>query len=114
VGDIGTKGVPRADRERLLLSAAIEEFGRRGYAGASLTRIASTAGVSKAMVYHLFDSKEAVALAAVEHLGAGLVKAVADVPPILSSTAVWSPIPQTTEIGREEAIFRRANHWVPA
>ena len=37
-----------------------------------------------------------------------------DVPPILSSTAVWSPIPQTTEIGREEAIFRRANHWVPA
>ncbi len=47
----------------------------------------------------------------------GLVPAqlyACDVPPILSSTAVWSPIPQTTEIGREEAIFRRANHWVPA
>lgn len=78
MGDIGTKGVPRADRERQLLSAAIEEFGRRGYAGASLARIASAAGVSKAMVYHVFESKEAVALAAVEHLGAGLVTAVAD------------------------------------
>ncbi|HNV13626.1 MAG TPA: helix-turn-helix domain-containing protein [Dermatophilaceae bacterium] len=97
MGDIGTKGVPRADRERLLLSAAIEEFGRRGYAGASLTRIASTAGVSKAMVYHLFDSKEAVALAAVEHLGAGLVKAVAD--------AQVSAIPARRALDTLTAIF---------
>ena len=37
-----------------------------------------------------------------------------DVPPILSSTVIWSPIPQTKEIGREEAFFRRADHWLPA
>ncbi|HEX7731535.1 MAG TPA: transposase, partial [Rhodanobacter sp.] len=30
---------------------------------------------------------------------------VADVPPALSSTAVWSPIPQPKEIGREETLF---------
>jgi hypothetical protein len=35
-----------------------------------------------------------------------------DVPPVLSSTAIWSPIPQTKEIGCEEAFFRRANHWL--
>ncbi len=29
----------------------------------------------------------------------------ADVPPVLSSTAIWSPIPQSKEIGREEALF---------
>ncbi|WP_219821233.1 hypothetical protein, partial [Xanthomonas arboricola] len=31
-----------------------------------------------------------------------------DVPPILSSTSVWSPIPYPKEIGREEAFYRRA------
>ncbi len=35
-------------------------------------------------------------------------------PALLSSTAVWSPIPQPKEIGREEALFRRADHWLPA
>ena len=37
-----------------------------------------------------------------------------DVPPHLSSKLVWSPIPQTTEVGREEAVFGRADHRVPA
>src|SRR5688572_12335848 len=36
-----------------------------------------------------------------------------DVPPILSSAAVWSPILPIEEIGREEAIQRRADHRVP-
>ena len=33
-----------------------------------------------------------------------------DVPPILSSAAIWSPIPQQKEIGHEEAVFGRADH----
>jgi hypothetical protein len=37
-----------------------------------------------------------------------------DVPPPLSSTPVWSPIPHPKEIGREEALFRRADHRLPA
>ena len=37
-----------------------------------------------------------------------------DVPPILSSTPIWSPIPRSKEIGREEAIYRRADHWLSA
>ena len=37
-----------------------------------------------------------------------------DVPPFLSSTAVWSPIPREKEIGREEAFFGRADHRFPA
>ncbi|MEJ8421175.1 transposase [Xanthomonas oryzae] len=37
-----------------------------------------------------------------------------DVPPSLSSTLVWSPIPYPEEIGREEALFRRADHRLPA
>jgi hypothetical protein len=38
--------------------------------------------------------------------------ALGDVPPILSSAGVWSPIHHTREIGREEAIQRRADHRV--
>ncbi|MGS0642738.1 hypothetical protein ACQEPT_016035 [Xanthomonas oryzae pv. oryzicola] len=37
-----------------------------------------------------------------------------DVPPSLSSTLVWSPIPYPEEIGREEAFFRRTDHRLPA
>jgi hypothetical protein len=37
-----------------------------------------------------------------------------DVPPVLSSAKVWSPIPHLKEIGHEEALFRRANQWLPA
>ncbi|WP_447781620.1 hypothetical protein [Stenotrophomonas riyadhensis] len=37
----------------------------------------------------------------------------ADVPPRLSSEAVWSPILNEKEIGREEALFRRADHRLP-
>ena len=44
----------------------------------------------------------------------GLDKNAYDVPPILSSTAIWSPIPNHKEIGREEALFRRTDHRLPA
>ncbi|WP_232782288.1 MCP four helix bundle domain-containing protein, partial [Xanthomonas citri] len=37
------------------------------------------------------------------------IKNARDVPPILSSTSVWSPIPYPKEIGREEAFYRRAD-----
>lgn len=37
-----------------------------------------------------------------------------DVPPLLSSDSIWSPIPQPKEIGREEAFYRRADHRLPA
>ena len=55
-------------------------------------------------------------LKAVEQAINGLIKqhATPDVPPVLSSAAIWSPIPQSKEIGREEALFRRADHRLPA
>ena len=37
-----------------------------------------------------------------------------DVLPHLSSASVSSPIPHEKEIGREEAFYRRADHWLPA
>lgn len=48
------------------MTAAREEFGQRGYDGASLRGIASAAGVDPALVYHYFAGKQALFVAALE------------------------------------------------
>ena len=49
--------MPAAQRREVILAAANETFGRRGYHGTSLDDIAHSAGVSKALIYEHFDSK---------------------------------------------------------
>ncbi|GGZ54883.1 TetR/AcrR family transcriptional regulator [Streptomyces subrutilus] len=73
----GTKGVSRAEREQQILAVAIEEFGRRGHARASVADIAARAGISKPLVYGYFDSKDGLYLACLHHVGRLLVDAVA-------------------------------------
>ncbi|MEU2158039.1 TetR/AcrR family transcriptional regulator [Streptomyces sp. NPDC019396] len=72
----GTKGVPRAQREEQIVAAAMEEFGRRGHAGASMAEIARSVGVTKPMLYSYFGSKDGLATACVDRIGARLVEAV--------------------------------------
>lgn len=48
-----------------ILKAAMEEFGAKGYAGASLNNICAT-GIPKGLLYHNFRNKDAVYLACVE------------------------------------------------
>lgn len=60
---IGTKGVPRAEREQQIVSAAVAEFAAQGYAAASVARIARAAGISKPLVYQYFGSKDGLYLA---------------------------------------------------
>ncbi len=50
---------PRSSRERLFTAAATE-FAARGFAGASVDRIARAARVNKAMIYYHFSSKAAL------------------------------------------------------
>lgn len=49
--------LPAAERRALLLEAALDVMGERGYHGTSLDEIAKAAGVSKALIYEHFDSK---------------------------------------------------------
>jgi len=76
-GGVGTKGVPRADREQQILDAAVAEFGGRGYAHASMAAIARRAGISKPLVYEYFGSKEGLYLACLSRAGTHLVDRVA-------------------------------------
>ncbi|MFF2083363.1 TetR/AcrR family transcriptional regulator [Nocardia sp. NPDC058176] len=72
----GTKGVPRAEREQLILDAAVSEIGRLGYAGLSLAGVALRAEVSKPLVYTYFQSKDTVYIACVERAAAILYDAI--------------------------------------
>jgi TetR/AcrR family transcriptional regulator, fatty acid metabolism regulator protein len=47
-------------RRRTILRAAIEVFARKGYHGARMADVAREAGVAYGLVYHYFQSKEAL------------------------------------------------------
>jgi AcrR family transcriptional regulator len=54
-----------------LLTAAIEEIARVGYASANINRISQAAGYAKGTIYNHFTSKEALMLEIIELLSAG-------------------------------------------
>ncbi|MFE9498749.1 MULTISPECIES: helix-turn-helix domain-containing protein [Streptomyces] len=72
----GTKGVPRAHREQQILDAALEEFGRRGHAAASMAEIATRVGVTKPLLYTYFGSKDGLYAACVDDVGPRLLTAI--------------------------------------
>src|SRR3954471_16920841 len=54
------RGRPRGggiDTRERIVSAAVDEFGERGYDGATMRGIASRAGVDSALVHHYFGTK---------------------------------------------------------
>lgn len=53
-----------AETKEKILNAAIEEFCAHGYAGANTTRIVNAAGCNIRMLYHYFENKDGLYLAA--------------------------------------------------
>ncbi|WP_067692478.1 TetR/AcrR family transcriptional regulator [Nocardia jejuensis] len=72
----GSKGVPRAEREAQILDVAAAEIARVGYAGLSLAVVATTAGVSKPLVYSYFGTKDGLYLACQHRAAAVLGDAI--------------------------------------
>jgi AcrR family transcriptional regulator len=70
---VGTKGVPRAEREEQIVAVAVDEFAARGYAGASMVEIAEKAGISKPLIYQYFGSKDGLYLACLHKVAGDLV-----------------------------------------
>ncbi|MGV2975995.1 TetR family transcriptional regulator C-terminal domain-containing protein [Roseibium alexandrii] len=52
----------------LILDAALKEFSRYGFSGATVERIAAEAGMSKSNLLYYFSSKEAIYTAALAHI----------------------------------------------
>jgi len=49
-----------AERRQLILDAAMKMFSRNGFRGTTVRQLARQAGISEAMIYHHFPSKEAL------------------------------------------------------
>jgi AcrR family transcriptional regulator len=64
VHDVGTSRYSAAQMR--VVRAAIDLFAEHGVSGTSLQMIADSMGVTKAAVYHQFQTKEAIVVAAVE------------------------------------------------
>jgi AcrR family transcriptional regulator len=79
------KRVPRAEREQQMLDAAEVVFGRDSFQAASMEEIAKRSGITKALLYQYFASKEGLYEACVErgraHLLDALSAAVLSAPP---------------------------------
>jgi AcrR family transcriptional regulator len=58
--------VPRAVRERQLVGLAEQLFAERGFARTSMEELARRAGVTKPVIYELFDSKDGLFRACVD------------------------------------------------
>ena len=56
----------KEDRRKQIVEVAFEEYLQQGFLGARVDAIADTIGVSKPVLYSVFDSKEAIAVAVVE------------------------------------------------
>lgn len=64
---LGSRGQPEESRTAIL-QAAIREFAREGAAGARTEAIARAAKVNKALLYYYFRDKDALYVAALEHI----------------------------------------------
>jgi AcrR family transcriptional regulator len=71
--------VPRAVRQRQLVELAEQLFAERGFARTSMEELARRAGVTKPVIYELFESKDGLFRAcvdrAIEHMAASIVEA---------------------------------------
>ncbi len=70
---IGTKGVPRPEREQQIIAVAVGEFAARGYTRASMVAIARRAGISKPLIYQYFGSKDGLYLACLHGVAGALL-----------------------------------------
>jgi AcrR family transcriptional regulator len=73
-GLIGTKGVPRAERESQIVAEAVQEFAEHGYSGASVADIAARAGISKPLIYQYFGSKDGLFLVCLHHVATPMLE----------------------------------------
>jgi AcrR family transcriptional regulator len=71
---MGTRGMPRAEREQQILEVAGKVFARGDYHSASMEEIAELVGVSKPMLYAYFGSKEGLYVAYIGRTGRELLE----------------------------------------
>jgi AcrR family transcriptional regulator len=89
---VRSRRLPRAERERQMLEAAVRVFGRHGYSAASMDGIAEAAGVSKPLLYLYLSSKDALFTECIRREAESLLAAVraAALPGLPAERQLWA------------------------
>lgn len=77
-GGIKRLRVPRGEREQLMLDAAEQEFGRVGFVATAMDDIARASGVTKALLFRYFGTKEGLYDACMERVRGRLFDGLED------------------------------------
>ena len=64
--------------KRKIMDSALSEFSAKGYGGSSINTICSSQDISKGIVYHYFETKDALYLACVEECFQRLTECIKD------------------------------------
>nr|WP_250403677.1 TetR/AcrR family transcriptional regulator [Streptomyces cellostaticus] len=100
--------MPRVHREQQILGAAVEEFGRHGYAAASMAEIARRVGVTKPLLYTYFGSKDGLCTACVDRIGPQLLEAIERA---MASKPPESGLPHTVLTALFQALEGQRHAW---
>jgi AcrR family transcriptional regulator len=65
--------LPAEERRKQILKSAVRTFARSNYRAAKVADIAADAGISEALIYKLFDSKQAIFLEILQHMSERVV-----------------------------------------
>ena len=106
--NVGTKGVPRQERERQILDAATVEFATRGYAAGTVEHVGRAVGVSRAMIHAYFGDKDELYAACLTRAGEPLVAVVA-----AAQDTAQAPVPRALATLRAilETLEDRRHDW---
>lgn len=94
------RSIAQEDRRRRIVDAAVKVFARKGYHTARVGDIAGEAGVAHGLLYHYFDSKEALLEAVFRETWTQIVDAVREIEE--------SGQPAVEQLRRVSAIYLRA------
>lgn len=90
----GASDRPKADRQSLILQAALTLLSRHGISGISMRAVAREAGVALGLVHYYYDDKTALIAAALGHFEE-------------QDVAIVSPDPDLSPVDRLHAALRR-------
>jgi AcrR family transcriptional regulator len=73
---VATRSAAQEERRRQILDAAVRAFAKKGYHASRVSDIAEEAGVAYGLVYHYFESKDAVLEAVFREMWGMMVAAI--------------------------------------
>jgi TetR/AcrR family transcriptional regulator, fatty acid metabolism regulator protein len=73
---VATRTAAQEERRRQILDAAVRAFAKKGYHACRVSDIAEEAGVAYGLVYHYFESKDAVLEAVFREMWGAMLRAI--------------------------------------